>query len=226
MSDTHYCSKDENKTYIDRMFNYSVEKGINIMLHAGDIIEGLVEPREGFDDLTKQAFYFIENYPKDKNIMTYALLGNHDFNAINNGKNIRKIIDVRDDINIIGFKKNYLNWCNYIIGIQHDINDYKLIYPFKKEIIEFKGHSHFFNHLDETRQRAERIHVPALCDKKIPKPVDIVDDLNKSPGFLIATIDYENMLIEYMVFKNNKIIKQDEFIKPLDKKYKVKSLYK
>ena len=97
-----------NYTY--DVFNFAVANGIHIILHGGDIIESNINQRKGFTNI-KQANYFINRYPFDNSINTYALLGNHDYLAINRNERIREILCTRNDINMLGFKKSYLNWC-------------------------------------------------------------------------------------------------------------------
>ena len=43
----------------------------------------------------------LKKYPFDENIKTYALLGNHDYRAINRHPFVRGILSSRDDINIL-----------------------------------------------------------------------------------------------------------------------------
>ena len=77
-----------NYTY--GMFDFAVANGFNVILNGGDIIEGDVKPRNDLNVL-QQAEYFINEYPFDENIKTYALLGNHDYRAINKHPFVRGI---------------------------------------------------------------------------------------------------------------------------------------
>ena len=89
ISDTHYGSIYENINYTFDAFNFAVANGIHIILHGGDIIEANVKRRKGCS-IIKQANYFINRYPFDKSINTYALLGNHDYLAIKKNERIRR----------------------------------------------------------------------------------------------------------------------------------------
>ena len=128
ISDTHYGSRYENINYTYDLFNFAAANGIHIILHGGDIIESSVKQRKGYN-IIKQVNYFINKYPFDDSINTYALLGNHDYLAINRNERIREILCSRNDINMLGFKKSYLNWCGNIISLQHDIANFKLSLP-------------------------------------------------------------------------------------------------
>ena len=128
ISDTHYGSIYENMNYTYDVFNFAVANGIHIILHGGDIIESNINQRKGFTNI-KQANYFINNYPFDNSINTYAVFGNHDYLAINRNGKIRDILCSRNDINILGFKKAYLNWSGNVISLQHEIEKFKLNLP-------------------------------------------------------------------------------------------------
>ena len=218
ISDTHYGSIYENFNYTYDVFNFASANGIHIILHGGDIIEANVKQRRECS-IIKQADYFISRYPFDNNINTYAILGNHDYLAINKNQRIRDILNSRNDINMLGFKKAYLKWCGYIISLQHDIEKFKLNLPINAEYISFKGHSHFYHISEKKKGKNERIYIPPMCSD----PVYFVSNPQLKngivrPGFLTAEIDDDIIVITNYLFSSGEIIKENEFTKVLEKK--------
>ena len=217
ISDTHYGSIYENLNYTYDVFNFAKANGINIILHAGDIIDANVNPKRGYNPI-KQVDYFINTYPSDNDINTYALLGNHDYLAIYKNEEIKDIFSSRNDINVLGFKKAYLNWCKNIISLQHEIEKFKLNLPTRADIISFRGHSHFYHIRDMKNGQCEKIYIPPMCDD----PVFYLSNPNSEdgigkPGFLTAEIDDNNIVVIYYSIASKKIIKENEFIKVLKK---------
>ncbi len=218
ISDNHCGSIYQNMNYTYDVFNFAVANGIHIILHGGDIIESNVKPKKRCSPI-KQANYFINKYPCDKSINTFALFGNHDYLAINENETIRDILCSRNDINMLGFKKAYLKWCGNIISLQHDIENFKLNLPFNAEYISFKGHSHFYHIKEKANGKSEKIYIPPMCDDPVyyvsnPQLKDVI----VKPGFLTAEIIDNNIVIINYSFTSNGLIKENEFQKVLKRK--------
>lgn len=215
ISDTHYGSIYENLRYTYDVFDFAVANSIRVVLHGGDILEASVKPKKGYN-IIKQANHFINTYPFDSSIVTYALLGNHDYLAINKKEIIRNILSSRDDITILGFKKAYLKWFQNVISLQHEIENYKLNLPMNAEYISFKGHSHFYHIREKKKGKNERIYIPAMCDD--PNCCKFTKDGILRPGFLTAEIDNGNIIVINYSFTSSGIVKENEFKKVLKKK--------
>lgn len=217
-SDPHYCSIYENMNYTYGMFDFAVANGFNVILNGGDIIEADINPRKGLK-VIKQADYFINEYPFDENIKTYALLGNHDYRAINKHPFIRDVLSSRDDINILDFKKSFINWDGNVISLQHTIDSYKLRFPSTVECLCFKGHSHYYHIKKKQHGKSERIFIPAMCDDPVVNLSNAQLDRNATrPGFLTAEIYDNSIVVIHYSFINGKIEKENEFKKVLVKK--------
>lgn len=211
ISDTHYGSIYENMNYTYDVFNFAAANGIHVILHGGDIIEGNINRRRGMS-IIKQANYFINTYPFDNGINTYALFGNHDYLAISRNEKIMDILCSRNDINMLGFKKAYLKWCGNVISLQHEIEKFKLNFPIAAECIRFKGHSHFYHVNEKKNRKNERIYIPSMCNDPV---CYITNNILVKPGFLTAQIDDNNIVIINYSFSSEGIIKENEFIKVL-----------
>ena len=214
ISDTHYGSIYENMDYTYNVFDFATKNGINIILHGGDIIESSIHNKNGLDS-KKQAYYFINNFPTDSNITTYAIFGNHDYLAINENETVRDILCSRKDINILGFKKAYLKWCRNVISLQHDIKKYKLRLPVNADYLSFKGHSHYYHIEEKHDEKCERVYIPSLSDDPTPYTSTYIQENNIDikPGFLTAEIADNGIIVYYYSFNDRKIIKEKEFIK-------------
>lgn len=220
ISDTHYGSVYENLRYTYEAFNFAKGKGIRIVLHGGDIIESAIHAREGFN-VIKQAEYFINKYPSDKDMVTHAILGNHDYLAIILEEVVREILDSRDDINILGFKKSFFDWYGNVISLRHEIEGYKLDLPPRADFLCFRGHSHFYHIRDVQKNgKNERIYIPSLSDDPIShvgvRPQFKAKDTIAKPGFLTAELTDDSIVVSNYTFNNNNaIVKENEYVKML-----------
>lgn len=108
ISDTHLASKFDRLDILRYLYDEADRKGINYVLHSGDLTEGLsgrpqqlVELKE--TSYTGQRDYVIDKYPKS-DIPTYLIAGNHDLWWIRQcGADICKdISNNREDIIYLG----------------------------------------------------------------------------------------------------------------------------
>lgn len=184
ISDTHIGSIYESSMYIDSLLEFAIANNINNILHCGDIIQSTYRPvKKDYINSKKQIERFISIFPDYINV--YLLLGNHDYHSLYNKDNLYKIIDSKDNLNILGFKKAYLKWQKYLFTLSHRIDNYKLILPNYPIIFDFVGHRHEFI-LNESK-----IFVPSLSN-------DIKG--NGWPGFLYAKLENKELIIDEYVF--------------------------
>lgn len=108
ISDTHLASKFDRLDILRYLYDEADKKGINYVLHSGDLTEGLsgrpqqlVELKE--TSYTGQRDYVIDKYPKG-DIPTYLVSGNHDLWWVRQcGADIcRDISNNRDDLIYLG----------------------------------------------------------------------------------------------------------------------------
>ena len=216
ISDTHYGSIYDNMDYANYVFDYAKGNGINTILHGGDVLDGGVNSKDGFVP-KKEAEYFIENYPFDKDIITHAILGNHDYMAAYSSHKVRKILNSRDDIDIMGFKKIYFSWNDSNFGLQHEVKKYRLCFPTFDEEICFKGHSHYYH--TKYFDGKDEVYIPSLSDIPTPCLIDpsthIENKNTLKPGFIVAEKFDDCIIINHYFFENKEIIKENEFVKKL-----------
>ena len=214
ISDTHYGSVYDNINYANYAFDFAKKENINTIIHGGDILEGNVNIKEDFIP-KKQAEWFIENYPHDKDIKTYALLGNHDYFAIYESPKTHTLLKSREDVELLGFKKIYFNWHGQTVGLQHEIKKYKLCFSFNiHEDLNFRGHSHFYSVRKFDSQ--EHIFIPSLSDDPVPNRTSVIkDEISLKPGFLISEYFDNYIVTTHYYFDENNINRGHEHVKEL-----------
>ena len=196
ISDTHLGSLNENYHYIDLVYNFAIENNINVILHAGDFMQGTVKPvLSSCQIIENQINYVINNYPMDKSIKNYVLIGNHDYFVFRKSDNIISHFSERNDIEFLGYKKVYINWHNYLISLSHYLSKYKIDVPRIETLLKFAGHRH------ELYFDGSTIHLPTLSD-------DIKyygNNYNNYPGFIYAKINDEITSVYNLNIINNTI---------------------
>lgn len=90
VSDTHLCSKHQQLTFLNTMYDRFEREGIKTVYHAGDITEGYKmragQEHEVFKHgADEQIDYTISVYPKREGMKTYFIIGNHDLSHIKSG---------------------------------------------------------------------------------------------------------------------------------------------
>lgn len=143
ISDMHFGSSFEIQGVMDKIYNYCIKNGIHNIICGGDILDGvfckknqvICNPREQVD-------YLIKKYPFDKSILTFTVLGNHDYSILQKtGQDIRYVLNsYRHDIVPLGYGIGVLNIKDDSIIVKHRIDDLK-ISSLNGGII-VKGHSH------------------------------------------------------------------------------------
>lgn len=215
ISDLHFGNKLERLDLVDNAFNYCVKNGINIILCAGDMIDSsLTRCKEEYDTLEKKIKHFVKDYPHDKNILTFAVGGNHDIYAFY--KESRSIIDYtnnyRHDIIISDFLMSAINIKNESINLYHHIDNYGK--SNSDAIITLHGHAHKYKTEVDSNNRLQVV-VPSLSDINNPLPTALEMNLHFKKGF-IETADlkqiyfiYRDLVlseVSYNLMKNRNII--------------------
>ncbi len=116
ISDLHMGNILERIDLINKAFDYCIKRGINIILCGGDMIDGTYSRTEQrIPNIYEQIEYFLENYPYDKNILTFSVAGDHEVSALRDkGINIIEICkNNRHDIIYGGFN-------NMVVNIKND----------------------------------------------------------------------------------------------------------
>ena len=107
LSDLHITNKGERIDLLNKIYDFCIINGYNIIINAGDVLDGFLgyEEEKKIKDIEKQIEYALKVYPYDKNILNFICFGNHDYNILNQtGKSLESIFDIkRHDLVSLGF---------------------------------------------------------------------------------------------------------------------------
>ena len=214
-SDTHLGHSKDTLECIDSMAEYCINNDIHLVLNIGDFFEGIYKDRDcKFTNPEDQINYALKNYPYDRNILNFVLLGNHDASFwINNGIDIKYVLEERrHDIIPVGYGYGEINIGGAQFRLQHPlIKKYNPTIPndhLNKIIL--KGHSHKFK-VTCPNNHSIIINVPSLSNvptdsnkNVIPSMIDMELEIGND-NFII------NEYFQQFVFINNQFIRTAEF---------------
>lgn len=146
ISDTHIGSIYEEQYLIAKAYEYAYKNNIKNVIHAGDLVEGLSNTTNVKDDINKQFLKVNNFYNHTKDINTYLLLGNHDFNLefYNNVDLLDKFKNLKNLIHI-GTETSYMNFNDNFIKIYHETkSQFKKVPDFYANIT-LEGHHHRYD---------------------------------------------------------------------------------
>jgi len=149
VSDTHMCSKWQQLTHLNTMYDIFKQEGIETVYHAGDVTEG-VNMRQGHEHeifkhgTDEQERYVIANYPKRAGITTKFITGNHDHSGIKSaGHDIGvPIAKERADMIYLGMNNAKVELTpKCILELNHPLDgaSYALSYTLQKTIDAMSG---------------------------------------------------------------------------------------
>lgn len=173
ISDTHFGSKLERIDLLDRVYNYCINNNIHIIFNCGDIIDGTFGHNDKrIKDVYSQIDYLIKKYPFDKNILTFAVGGDHDHSALTRGyQDIIEIIkNYRHDLIFQNYYNAIISIKNEKILLHHRETQGKLLADGRtidgKEIIPIvlNGHSHRYVVEQTKSDGVVNVLVPSLSD--------------------------------------------------------------
>lgn len=149
VSDTHLCSKWQQLTFLNHLYDLFKSEGITKVYHSGDITEGCKMRRGHEYEIFKhgadeQAQYVIDNYPARDGMTTEFITGNHDASHIKNGGiDIgRMIARGRKDMVYLGQSNAKINLTpNCVLELSHPLDgaSYALSYSTQKLIDAMSG---------------------------------------------------------------------------------------
>lgn len=187
ISDLHFGNELERLDLIERAYNYCIKNGISIILCGGDIIDGTYnQAPQKISDVYQQIEYFIKNYPKDKNILTFSVAGDHDISAFNQASIdiIEMCNNYRHDIVIGGYNNTEINLKNDKIHLYHRIEAGMMRQTDAPIILH--GHSHKYS--TEINNNALNIAIPSLSEINQPMPSALELELYFAKGYIVSSI--------------------------------------
>ena len=193
VADTHMGSRFENMDYIREAYKYAEDHGIHIAIHCGDVIQStVVNVKREYINEEAQVRHVIEDYPYSDTMKTYVLLGNHDYLSFNKDAKYLELLKTRNDFNIMGYRRIYLNWLGSRISIYHSVKKFLFHMPVLPTSLNLCGHSHMLSY----NGKEDELNVPALCN-------DMIQNKGAHPGFLIGTKNDESIDLNSFYFTDS-----------------------
>ena len=154
IADTHFGFKKSKLEYSHLLYDYCEKKGLNIIVHCGDILQGSFQSEYSCEEQLEQ---FLKDFPHSNNILMFTAFGNHEEEIVHKGLNVSRIIEKeRDDIIPLGYGMSKLKVYSNNILVSHKRN-------FKEEYgLKLAGHSHRYKFV--TSPTGPIIVVPTLSD--------------------------------------------------------------
>ena len=185
ISDLHFGNSLERLDLVDKAFNYCIKNGINIILCGGDFIDGTYSKQEQrISNVFQQIDYFINNYPSDKNILTFGVAGDHDMSALNS-----YLVDIveacnnyRHDIIIPGYNNALVHLKNDSIQMFHHIKGGELAVTASPIILH--GHSH--KYICQPRKDVLNITIPSLSNVGTNIPSALELEISFGKGYITS----------------------------------------
>lgn len=210
ISDIHLGSKYDDINLLNKIYDYCITNNINIIINAGDIIDGISLGKEKrIKSFERQIDYLIKHYPFDKNIINFICLGNHDIDSFTtNNQDISTILyNFRHDLVSLGYGLGNINIKNESIYIKHNISGFNNSHIPSESLI-LLGHSHKASIYPNGNLY---VHIPTLSN--------INNETNGFPGAMIMNITFKNGYFKVGHFEQliiaDKIYKVNEFISEL-----------
>jgi len=164
ISCTHSASKYQQLTHLRTFYTYAQERGVKLVLHAGDVTAGIRVYRGQEYELflhgeKAQREYVIEHYPRMENGgKTIMIAGNHDYSFVKEAgcDIVENIADKREDIEYWGAYGAYPILPRLKVYLQHTSGGvpYALSYRLQKNIEQFspdaKPDIYFMGHLHKS----------------------------------------------------------------------------
>lgn len=143
ISDLHFGSVLEKVDALNKIYDYCIKEGINIILNAGDFIDGTFGGIKKTYDIELQIKEALKNHPYDKNILNFICLGNHDVSSkIDYGIDFSDVLsNKRPDLIPIGYGNGIINVKNDQIILKHQVG-YGVQDIITKNKLVLRGHSH------------------------------------------------------------------------------------
>lgn len=163
LGDTHLASKYDDLDSLNRAYDMIENKGIDVVFHSGDFVDGIVSTPGYFSELKEKTYtgqleYAIDRYPKYSG-KTLVVSGNHDdyWYRLTGKEIIKDIADKREDIEYLGSSRRIIDIDGLRVNVLHgkfkDSNPINNIYSYldnipndRKPHIVHSGHYHTGKH--------------------------------------------------------------------------------
>lgn len=183
VSDTHFGNNRQQLHLLNEIYQEAYNRGIEIVLHIGDVTDGLYydrkeNPRLQFlHSYDEMANYVIDMYPEIEGMKTYYILGSHDETLYKNGgATLNNILSrCRKDMIYSGqdFGRFFLDKTEIDMDHPGGGKATSVSYSLQKRVEVLESHhkpqillvGHYHGSYHMNYRNVEAIMVPALCGK-------------------------------------------------------------
>lgn len=220
ISDLHFGSLHDKVDLLDKAYQYAKDNNINIILNLGDLIDGrsiqygLSKNKNMYD----QFRYLLNNYPYDKDIVNFIVLGNHDVFPFSRGFNLIEFLcGNRLDLVPVGIETATIDIGNSSVGMYHPVSfesnyNYYNVRNSSENDVNLFGHSHLYE--KEFKKNKLFIKIPTLSNLLL-KDSYSNDKIKYSQGMIELFLIFQN---EYINTAQIKYLKVDPYIRVCDEK--------
>lgn len=208
VSDLHIGSELENQDAWFKMYEYCVLNNIHIIINVGDFLDGIKVGRPNskmHNHPLDQMEYAVRNYPFDKNILNFIMLGNHDLDSLTSfGIDFAEYLrNFRHDIVPIGYGHGHVNIKNDKILLAHPLCvGVSYEHDLSSNYLLVKGHQHVAKSIIGANGNCSLV-VPSLSNlfltdnEFMPGAMDLTI---KFKGGYFDTIYYEHLLVGSKIY--------------------------
>lgn len=189
ISDIHVGNVGYDVRLLNEVYEYAAKNSINIILICGDMLEGVhSSDKKKIHDMYKQVEELIRQYPYDKNIMNFGILGNHDYHFLHyDGLDVLKwISNSRYDIVLLGYGEGLIKLKDDRILLHHNLSVIRNKDAYPEHKIILSGHGHM---MKSKLYDGLNLCVPTISHVYPDKTKDVL------PGFIDLTLYIEKSRI-------------------------------
>lgn len=173
-SDLHIGNSKERLDLVDCLHNYCIQNDIHIAFCCGDIIDGIFSlSKQNTKNVYKQIETFLKHYPFDPSVLTFAVAGNHELQALKEEKIdfVDIIKNCRHDIVLSSYGVARINIKNDRILLYHHIAETN---PYCRSSLLLHGHAHKYK-IDK-KSNFLNILVPSLSaiNESLPSVLEVI----------------------------------------------------
>jgi len=213
LADLHLGSEFECIDALHKVFDYCIVNNIHTIIIVGDFLDGIKigRPYSKFHtNPLEQMEYAIKNYPFDKNILNFLLLGNHDIDSlVSFGIDFADYLrNFRHDIVPVGYGNGMINVKNDRILLAHSLCiGISCEHDLSSNFLLAKGHHHTTRSIIGANGNCS-LNVPSISrlffsdNEFLPGAIDLTVTFR---GGYFDTIYYEHLLIDNKVHAVNSI---------------------
>lgn len=213
-SDAHYGSIYDGMENTHLIREHATKEGIHLIFNLGDFFDGICAERrksQKYSNIEETIQRVLHDFPYDKNILNFLILGNHDFSIWkNSGIDISYVLkERRHDIVPLGYGAGMVAIHDFQFYLKHPIPGQKLENAIINNSVLYKGHSHEFK-LNNSGGNFI-VTVPSSSRERlslgiIPSFLEIEYSITKEENKIYQAICKQYLLLNHTTYKASETI--------------------